>query len=921
MLGEKGRLANLGFAPRFFARTSITLLLIIGLVFVIALLDKWVDLQGRAHANVERHVAELSQDLKEAAYKGDYDELRTILENSVDALCIGQLVFFSKSGHEVVANGYGREEIADAPEWFYKLLGTKEIAESQPVVVNGVRLGEVEASADSRTMTGRLWIETTNLVNLLVAVYGLGLLAMGLVIKQGTKWINSLMGAISYATQGCSHGHLKENGPPEYTGAIEGIEKMERAIAETRSQALEEKARLNNASALTKSWYWEQNEYLCFTYVSDGVSEIGVESKDLLGKTQFSLPVEISGEQWDSYVERTAVHQPFLLEPAKKDGQWYSIRGEPIFDCGRFAGYRGIGTNITALRGGYQDQNSVELSDALTQLASPVELRSNLRSAISQSKSTGKFFALCCIDLDNFKAINDDYGHIAGDALLIEVAQRLKENVRGRDWVSRVGGDEFLMILSDLESEKSAQNTINRILQDIIKPYSIPEYGKFTITASIGVTLFPRDDSEEDGLVRHASQALFIAKEEGKNRYHILDQASLRESGERADLLGRFALAIDQDELVLHYQPKIDLWTGEVIGLEALLRWQHPERGLIIPGEFIPVIDDSQLSIRAGYWVIKKAIQQLDIWIDEGFSTTVSVNVTGKLLLHHGFVQNLQDMFLDYPSVKPEMLQIEILESVALKRVDQAHQVIAECHEMGITFALDDFGTGYSSLTYLKRLGVDAIKIDKAFVATMLSDPEDFAIVEGLVGLAESFSCSAIAEGVESLEHGVMLRRIGCRYAQGYGIGKPMPENMIHAWLKEWRLPEQWISVGRWHRADIALIEAQISHLQWLESVRRYITNSSDMQRPNDIDGCKLSRWFEKKASHRFTEAIERLNIHQSHREVHSLCNDIIALVENGEIEQANGEYQKLVAKGRNLIEALNAMVSEKKQDMAEVVH
>lgn len=428
----------------------------------------------------------------------------------------------------------------------------------------------------------------------------------------------------------------------------------------------------------------------------------------------------------------------------------------------------------------------------MTQLASQSEVLDRLKKAISQSKSTGKDFALCCIDLDDFKEINKNYGHIAGDALLVEIAQRLKKNIRCEDWVSRVAGDEFMMILSDIESEEAANNTINRILKDINVPCNIPKSGTFKITASIGVALFPRDDSEEDGLIRHALQALFIAKNEGRNKYHVFDHAFVRESRKRDDLIKRFSLAINHDEIVLHYQPKVDLWTGDISGLEALIRWQHPERGLIYPGEFMPIIDNSPLSIQAGYWVIQKTIQQMDQWINKGFSTIVSVNVSGKLLLSHGFVQTIQEMFRDYPSVLPEMLQIEILESVALENVNQARQAIAECQEMGITFALDDFGTGYSSLTYLKHLNVDAIKIDTSFVETMPTNHEDFAVVKGLVSLAKSFNCSAIAEGVKTLEHGAMLRRIGCQYAQGYAIGKPMTAAEIHAWLKEWRLPEQW---------------------------------------------------------------------------------------------------------------------------------
>jgi EAL domain-containing protein (putative c-di-GMP-specific phosphodiesterase class I) len=280
---------------------------------------------------------------------------------------------------------------------------------------------------------------------------------------------------------------------------------------------------------------------------------------------------------------------------------------------------------------------------------------------------------------------------------------------------------------------------------------------------------------------------MYLAKQAGKNRFHLFDVAHDAAVQTQREGLERIRLALEQQEFVLYYQPKVDMTSGVVIGLEALIRWQHPERGLVPPGDFLPLVEDHPMGIDLGEWVLESALSQMTTWRADGLDIPVSVNVSALQLQEPGFSQGLAALLLRYPGVRSEHLELEVLETTGMNDVATVAGVMAACSNTGVQFALDDFGTGYSSLTYLKALPAETLKIDQSFVRDMLTDADDLAIVKGVIGLAQAFKRNVIAEGVETLAHGELLLTLGCNLAQGYGIARPMPAAQVPAWVAHWQ--------------------------------------------------------------------------------------------------------------------------------------
>ena len=370
------------------------------------------------------------------------------------------------------------------------------------------------------------------------------------------------------------------------------------------------------------------------------------------------------------------------------------------------------------------------------------------------------------------------------------VARRLRAMVREEDSVIRLGGDEFVLLLR-AEDFGECEAALLRVLSTLGSEFEINGQS-VSISASIGVTVFPHDNADADVLLRHADQAMYLAKQSGRNRYHFFDSELDQRQQNEQELIKRIESALDADEFVLFYQPKVDMRSGQVFGAEALIRWQHPERGIVSPAEFLPLIEESDFSVKLGAWVVKTAMAQLKIWEKIGLTVTISVNITPRHIQSPGFVQQLRKLFEMHPSVSPATLEMEIVESAALEDIQMISGIMRECVNLGISFALDDFGTGYSSLTYFRRLPAHTLKIDQSFIRDMLADPEDLAIAQGVIGLAQAFQRTVIAEGVETAEHGTRLLEMGCHLAQGYGIARPMPASELPGWIANYRAPSVW---------------------------------------------------------------------------------------------------------------------------------
>lgn len=460
-----------------------------------------------------------------------------------------------------------------------------------------------------------------------------------------------------------------------------------------------------------------------------------------------------------------------------------AIRGER----GAVRRYIFLISDITELKTYQRQLESMARYDALTGLPNRVLLGDRLDQAMRQAERNRKRLAVLFLDLDGFKQVNDTLGHESGDQLLRIITHRISEELRDSDTFSRFGGDEFVIVLPELEKQETADDVVRRILAAVAR-HVLLSGRQVDITASIGLTFYPqKDDLDADQLLRQADQAMYAAKQQGRNGYQYFDTENDKAVREFHESVGQVSAALQNGEFVLFYQPKVNMRTGAVIGLEALIRWQHPARGLVAPGEFLPLIEHHALSVRVGEWVLEAALRQMAEWRDQGFEVPVSVNINSFHLRQKPFACRLKDILERYPSVPAGELELEIVETSALEDLETVSELIHECRSLGVVFSLDDFGTGYSSLSYLRRLPVEKLKIDMSFVRDMLRDPNDFAIVQGILGLADSFGLDVIAEGVETPDHSARLMEIGCLYGQGYGIAKPMPGDQVQQWAGQWR--------------------------------------------------------------------------------------------------------------------------------------
>jgi diguanylate cyclase (GGDEF)-like protein/PAS domain S-box-containing protein len=454
--------------------------------------------------------------------------------------------------------------------------------------------------------------------------------------------------------------------------------------------------------------------------------------------------------------------------------------------------YVAIISDITELKEYEQRLERMAYYDALTGVANRALLTDRLNLAIAQARRYRRCLALIYLDIDGFKKVNDTYGHDTGDLLLIGIARQLRNALRDSDTLARLGGDEFVALAVDLSGWTDCEPVVSRLLRVAATPIEVGQH-TFQLSASLGITLFPSDDTDADTLLRHADQAMYQAKQAGRNCYHLFDPEKERQKQTHRKKLDRIEQALAQNEFELYYQPKVNMRTGIVIGAEALIRWQKPECGLLSPGDFLPLVEGGDLMVRLGNWVLDTALLQMANWHKQGLDIAISVNVSACQLQQADFLPNLKKKLAAYPAIKPDHFELEVLETMAIEGIAQISRLIENCQAIGVHFSLDDFGTGYSSLTYLRHLPANVLKIDKSFVRDMLWDSGSLAIVEGIIGLAAAFRRTVIAEGVETVEHGKLLLQRGCDLAQGYGIAQPMPADKLHAWIASWRAPPEWI--------------------------------------------------------------------------------------------------------------------------------
>lgn len=529
----------------------------------------------------------------------------------------------------------------------------------------------------------------------------------------------------------------------------------------------------------------ENSKILAFNKSSERI--LGLNADQLLGKTSYdpewyaihedgtpfpgeSHPVVITlktGEPQSDVI--MGIHKP--------DGTltWISVNVQPIFKEGKITPYRVVATmhDITERKQAQQHIERLAHFDQLTGLPNRTLLNDRFKYALSLAQRSGETLAVLFLDLDHFKDINDTLGHDVGDQVLMELAKRLKVAVREEDTLSRQGGDEYILILPATDAD-SAGLVASKLLEVISQPCYIEQH-ELMVTASIGIAIYPHDGASLESLSKNADVAMYRAKHEGHNNFRFYTPEMQEHSARNLNIANGLRNAIERNELELHYQPQFSLRDGKMIGVEALLRWQHSEMGPIPPMDFIPIAERTGQIIAFGEWVLRTATRQLKTWLDKGLPPLVMAVNLSAMQFHQKSLPERIEQILDEENLPRHLLELELTEAVAMENAQTAMNIMQKLHDRGIRMSIDDFGTGYSSLNYLKKLQVYKLKIDQSFVRDISTDPGDKAIVTAIINMASSLDLQTIAEGVETAQQLSFLRMQGCHEAQGFYFSKPLP--------------------------------------------------------------------------------------------------------------------------------------------------
>ena len=464
--------------------------------------------------------------------------------------------------------------------------------------------------------------------------------------------------------------------------------------------------------------------------------------------------------------------------------EWLSISA--LHDQrGRLTHFVGVLTDITERKHAEHQLRFLAEHDTLTELPNRVLMLDRLEQLIHKAERNGNALAVLFIDLDHFKHINDTLGHPVGDELLRQVALRIIKPLRTSDTLSRTGGDEFIILLPDLQSVADSGRVTEAVLAELARPFTLDEH-EVVISASIGIAVFPNDGNTPQRLIQCADMAMYHGKENGRNTYHFYTEGMNAKVFERMSLEHRLRVGLDRHEFLLHYQPQVSVATGEIVGVEALARWNHPELGMIPPGRFIPVAEDSGLILKLGHWVLTEACRQAQAWRQAGLrEIAVAVNVSAIQFREQGFVDTVRAVLAE-TGLPPHLLELELTESLVMDRVEHTISRLRELKDSGVKLSIDDFGTGYSALTYLKRFPIDKLKIDQCFVRGVVGDPQDAAIIRAIITLADSLKLVTIAEGVETAEVCGALRVLGCHAIQGYFYARPQAAADVEQLIRRW---------------------------------------------------------------------------------------------------------------------------------------
>jgi diguanylate cyclase (GGDEF)-like protein/PAS domain S-box-containing protein len=664
--------------------------------------------------------------------------------------------------------------------------------------------------------------------------------------------------------------------------------------ARNEEALLREQRRLHNLMLASRAGTWEWNYQTDETLYNERWAEIlgyRLDALAPLSKNTWTRLTHPSDRQQVSqllsdYIEGHCEGFECEMRMQHREGHWVWVQargeiaertadGEPLWIVGTLL-------DISQQKLHEQQLERVANYDALTGLPNRLLLADRLGVAMRQMRRREQLLGLVYLDLDGFKEVNDSHGHEVGDRLLIEVAARLRRSLRDNDTLARLGGDEFVAVLVDLPDHDSVQPLLARMLEAVAQPCWLDGLC-LNVSASLGVSFYPQAETlDPDQLLRQADQAMYQAKLAGKNGYQLFDAEQDRSMRGLHEQLQRLRQALENEEFVLYYQPKVNMRSGTLLGAEALIRWQHPQRGLLSPASFLPLLEEQPLGIALGEWVMETALAQLSRWQRSGLVVPLSVNLAPNQLLHPEFVPRLQRLLERFPEVAPGRLELEILESSAVHDFERARGVIQACDALGVRVALDDFGIGYSSLTYLRRLPVNALKLDRSFVLDMLHDPDDLAILEGILGMASAFRLEVVAEGVESREHGELLLKLGCQVGQGFHIARPMPAQELPDWAARWEPDPSWRAQATLPLHRRPLLRAIVEHRGWVIAVDDYCHGRSEALPRMETDDCGFGRWLHSDGMATLEPSVAQ-RLHHLHERIHACAAGVLARAEAGE--------------------------------------
>ncbi|MBI5751818.1 MAG: EAL domain-containing protein [Hydrogenophilales bacterium] len=560
------------------------------------------------------------------------------------------------------------------------------------------------------------------------------------------------------------------------------IGRVEKRLASSQAEIRESEARFRGLVESSSDWIWEVDANARYVYASPKIQDLlGYTPAEVLGKTPFDfMPPEEAGRISQAFASIAAERGSFqALENRNlhKDGRVVVLEtsGVPILNHeGDLLGYRGVDRDITARKQAEERISYLAYYDDLTGLPNRMLFKDRLSQAFIEADRKERLVGVMFLDIDHFKDVNDTLGHEAGNELLQAAAKRLQDCFRPSDTVARFGGDEFAVVLADVGHVDDAVQVAQHVVDGFKEPFDILGHEMF-VTFSMGITLYPFDDSNVENLLRNADSAMYSAKAAGRNCYRFYAVAMTARATERLALQTGLRRALDQGEFILHYQPQLEFESGRVIGVEALVRWQHPDKGMIAPAQFIPVAEETGLIVPIGEWILREACLQAKAWQEQGQPhLRMAVNLSARQfkdpLFPHRVLEILNETGLD-----PQSLELEVTESILVDGLESVSAVLRDFKRAGIMISLDDFGTGYSSLSYLKRFPIDKLKIDQSFVRDVLIDADDASLVRAIIAMARALRLRVIAEGVETQEQFDFLRADGCDEIQGYHIARPMP--------------------------------------------------------------------------------------------------------------------------------------------------